>query len=287
MTWRTDVKCCLLNTPLGHNDEVTYAMNILQAAKENLYPMGGFKHLVFSSLLQPAIGDIGPMATNKLAIEERIVQSGLPYTIVNVALQMDEVITPNVVMGQRTTIPTLLDPTMSFSYISREDACNALARIIAQRSHHYYATYQLVGTKRPLGLNEIAQKVKTVLGHDVSTARLFVVDAMEDAQTGDMNTTGLRTLRDEDGVDIPPLDLNKVNPTYDQPRLDEEETAGLHEALAASSSGNEGQRKYEGPRETTMVRRHALGPAEQRPDVRDLLFAAQNNENIRPAPATE
>lgn len=159
-----DVSSMIMNTPPAHDDEVQYAKNIIQAAKENQYPIARFRHLVFSSMLQPAVGGIGPHATNKCDIEGLIVQSGLPYTILHVAPHMEDIITPEVCMGERTTLPCLIDPQMDFSFISREDACEATARILLQREHHYYATYQLVGTQAPISMNRIAAKVRKVMG---------------------------------------------------------------------------------------------------------------------------
>lgn len=271
LTGNAGVSCCLMNTPSGAPDEVAFAKNIIQAAKENKYPSGKFTHLVFSSLLQPALTGIGPHAKGKLAIEELILESGVPYTIVHVAPQMDEVVTSDVINGYRTTIPTLLDPTMDSSYISREDLGHALGRILALREHHHYATYQLVGTVNPLGMNEIAGKVQTILGHRIETKRLYVVENTEQIRKGKLTFSAerLRALKDETGTFVSPEDeeAGKNTPEEDIPPLDittqrvreHVEDGGVPlPALAAEQE------------ETPTSRRRALSPGAARPTFSEL-----------------
>ncbi|KAK4506020.1 hypothetical protein PRZ48_003985 [Zasmidium cellare] len=210
---------------------------------------------------------MGPYAKGKLAIERMILESKIPYTIVNVAPQMDEVITPDHVAGKRTSLITLVDPAMRFSYISRDDLGRAIGKIFMQRKVHYYATYQLVGTQTPLGMNEIAEKVRHELGYSVEAIRLHIVDPVEMLRSGDKTFTaeGLRYLQDEVGWVIPPLDIGPSRSgNFAEAR---NESAALSTStLAANIPGDRDEVKQK----ETMARRHAMGPNATRPTYSEL-----------------
>ncbi|KAF2160806.1 hypothetical protein M409DRAFT_59599 [Zasmidium cellare ATCC 36951] len=271
------VSCCLMNTPGGHDRELEFANNILQAAEENMYPTGKFQHLIFSSILQPALTGMGPYATGKMKIEEMILESKVPYTIAHVAPQMDEVVTPDHVRGNRSSLITLLDPSMAFSYISRDDLGRAMAKILLQRQTHFYATYQLVGTPVPLNMDQIANRVKHILHIQMEPVQLFITDPAEKPRAGDLtyNAEELRDLQDEVGWVIPPLDIGPSR-TFSSPSVQSEQAVQSSASLAAIIPPQDGLRQ------TSLLRRHTLEPDSPRPTLSELGAEDQKKDNEVP-----
>lgn len=262
-----------MNTPSGHDEEVQYGRNIIKAAEENMQPHGCFRHLVLSSILQPTRPGIGPHATGNIAIEQLILMSKIAYTISHFAPLMDEVITADYVAGTRKTLTTLLDPNMAFSYISRRDVGTALAKILTGREKHFYTTYKLVGTPVPLNMHEIAAKVTHVLKQYTHAVKMDIVCVPDSVRTGELPDWRLQELEKEAGVAIPPLNIGS-------PRMSQPSNSGAEQVVQSSASLTGMASGYDGQRETTMSRRHALPPDEPRPTPSELEAEDHRQENV-------
>lgn len=239
-----------------------------------MFSPGCFRHLVFQSILQPVRKGISSHIAAKVAIEELVQESKIPYTIVHAAPLMDDVITPSHIRGERNTLTTFLDPDMAFSYVSKYEVEEALANILFEREKHFYATYQLVGTPDPLNMHEIAAKASKILEQPMLPNKVDIVDVRKAVRHGELTFPGARPHEVDEGATtiIPPLN---IGPSHMSQHL----TVDGEQAVQSSASLTELASGYDGQRETAMLRRHALPPDEPRPTRSELAAEDDKQEN--------
>ncbi|KAK4544601.1 hypothetical protein LTR36_004173 [Oleoguttula mirabilis] len=158
------VAACFLVTPGFHPHETECGYNIIDAALSQ--PAGQFKHLVHSSVIYPVLRKL-LNHDSKRYVEEYLIESGLPYTIVQPTTLMENLPIAKLIQEASPTHACLWNPETEFSFVSCRDVGAACANILAEREKHYYATYQLVGTPQPLSYNDAVGIVSTALGKAV------------------------------------------------------------------------------------------------------------------------
>jgi uncharacterized protein YbjT (DUF2867 family) len=104
----------------------------------------GVEHIVYHSVLHPQTEKM-PHHWQKMRVEEMIFESGLPFTILQPALYMQ-----NLLAGWRTIIEdgVLRVPysvESKFSFVDLEDV-GKVAKIVLTESNHKNAVYELAGT---------------------------------------------------------------------------------------------------------------------------------------------
>lgn len=179
--------------PNVHPDEVTIGQKIIDLAAA-----AGISHFVYHSVLHPQI-EAMPHHWKKMRVEERLFESGLPYTILQPAVYMQNILTnlKNIIQTGKYAIPYAVESRISM--VDLEDVALAAARVLmedfAKENHslHDGATYELTGTQA-MTQTEVALILSQQLGHTV-IAESLPMDAWEHrARTSGMGDYQVQTL---------------------------------------------------------------------------------------------
>jgi uncharacterized protein YbjT (DUF2867 family) len=145
--------------PNMNPDEVAFGKRIINAAQAV-----GVMHFVYHSVLHPQVQDL-THHWNKVFVEEALIESGLPYTILQPTSYMQ------MVAGDWEGISKLGIHTLAFSskaklsLVDLEDVGAAAATVLGH-PEHYHAIYELGGPAM-LSCEDKAQVLTEVLGHPV------------------------------------------------------------------------------------------------------------------------
>ena len=172
------VTACYLVTPGFHPHEVECGCNVIDAAFAQMKAGGPFEHMLHSSVIFPVLRKL-INHDNKRYVEEYLVESGLPYTIIQPTHIMETFNLASVIDQDQPVHPTLWDPRTPFSFVSARDIGEAAARIFEQREKHFYATYQLVGTPEPLNYNQVDRIVSEEIGKEVKHEQKSVEEGVQ------------------------------------------------------------------------------------------------------------
>lgn len=173
------VSACYLVTPSLTPTEARCGYNVIDAALANRASGGPFEHFVFASAFHPILSKL-INHKSKRDIEEYLVESGLPYTILQPAHFMETVPLGLIVNSpqEKPSMPCLRDPDVPVSLTSTRDIAQAAANVIEGRDKHLYATYQLCGTAKPLTYNEMAAIISKAIGKDIQVERKSLEDGI-------------------------------------------------------------------------------------------------------------
>jgi uncharacterized protein YbjT (DUF2867 family) len=140
-------------------DEVTIGQAAIDAACS-----AGVEHFVYHSVLHPQTEDM-PHHWQKLRVEESLFKSGLPFTILQPTMYMQ-----NLLLQWRTILDQGLYamPYSAETRLSLVDLADvaAAAAIVLSETGHAGATYELVGT-RAMSQNQVARVLSQQLGRAV------------------------------------------------------------------------------------------------------------------------
>ncbi len=142
-----NVDIIYLICPNVHPDEISIASEIIEAAART-----GGRQFVYHSVLHPQI-EAMPHHWNKMRVEEHIFLSGLPFTILQPAVYMQNILVNwgNIIETGKYTVPYDVDSRISM--VDLEDVALAAANVLMDihaEDHiplHIGATYELVGTQ--------------------------------------------------------------------------------------------------------------------------------------------
>ncbi|KAL2138574.1 hypothetical protein VTI28DRAFT_6595 [Corynascus sepedonium] len=149
--------------PSLHPREADLGIRVIDAAvTENRRSQGVIKHFVFSSVAGPQIRKL-PNHACKSLVEEVLMESGLPYTIIQPGFRMDT-FPLRAVLGQQQQKeqqkhrkePQEADEALYAPIIYKV--------ILEERERHFYATYQLVSTPAPIPFTEFVQRAVGTAG---------------------------------------------------------------------------------------------------------------------------
>jgi uncharacterized protein YbjT (DUF2867 family) len=142
-------------------DEEALAETAMEAAARV-----GITHLVYHSVLHPQT-EAMPHHWHKLRVEERLVASGLPYTILQPAAYMQNVLAgwTEIVDHGVYRVPYAADTRLGM--VDLEDVAAAAATVLTEAGHEG-ATYELAGTE-VLTQTEVAESLSEALGRSVRT----------------------------------------------------------------------------------------------------------------------
>ncbi len=110
-----------------------------------------------------------PHHWHKLRVEEQLLRSGLPFTILQPSIYMQNILSQweRIVDKGRYQIPYAAETRLSM--VDLEDVAEAAATVLTEPGHEG-ATYELVGTSG-LSQNELANVLGRALGRPVSVER--------------------------------------------------------------------------------------------------------------------
>jgi uncharacterized protein YbjT (DUF2867 family) len=141
---------------------------IIEVARESRV-----EHFVFHSVLHPQAEKI-PHHWQKLRVEERIFESGIPFTILQPAPYMQNWLAgwKSIVEDGILHIPYSVHS--KFSFVDLEDIAE-VAKIVLTEPNHKNATYELAGTG-PMSHAEVVEIFGRVLKHKVQAERQEISD---------------------------------------------------------------------------------------------------------------
>ena len=152
--------------PNVHPDEITIGKGIIDAAAS-----AGITQFVYHSVLYPQIEEM-PHHWKKMRVEEHLFASGLPFTILQPAVYMQNILVnwEQIIETGRYTIPYAVESRISM--VDLEDVALAAAIVLREavlegsRSPHNGATYELAGT-HPMSQSEVAAILSQEFGRAV------------------------------------------------------------------------------------------------------------------------
>lgn len=172
------VAACYMITPAFMADEVQCGKNMIDAALANVRSGGPFKHMLFSSVIHPSLRAL-VNHDSKRYVEEYLIESGLPYTVIQPTHLMETFPVQSIVSQDNPVRPAAWNPATKFSFVSTIDVGEAAAIIFEHRDQHLYATYQLVGTPTPLSYDEAMEIVSEESGKEIRNEKKPLEQAAE------------------------------------------------------------------------------------------------------------
>lgn len=153
--------------PTMSPDEIAIGQRLIAAAQSE-----GLGHFVYHSVLHPQIRSL-PHHWNKLFVEEALIESGLPFTILQPCSYMQNT------LGDWKNITGAGVHTMAFSVdralslIDLSDVAAVAAKVVGDPAHHG-AVYELAGPA--LSVRDKARIMSKVLGREVRPVQESVAE---------------------------------------------------------------------------------------------------------------
>ena len=126
---------------------------------------GLFAHMVYLSAIFPILRKLSNH-DNKRYAKEYLVESGLPYTILQPTHMMENFPMEKVVREAEPVYPIPYNPEIVFTWVTARDVGEVAAHVLEERQKHFYATYPLVGTQ-PATYTEAIRQVSEVIGKEI------------------------------------------------------------------------------------------------------------------------
>ena len=124
----------------------------------------GVEHLVYHSVLHPQAEKMNHH-WQKMRVEELLFESGLPFTILQPAPYMQNLLAHWKSMTEEGVLRVPYSVDSKLSFVDLEDIAD-VAKIVLRQRHHRNAIYELVGTM-PTSHVEVAQLVSRVWKREV------------------------------------------------------------------------------------------------------------------------
>ncbi len=145
--------------PNMHPEEERIGAAILAAAHR-----GGVEHFVYHSVLHPQTEKM-PHHWQKLRVEERIFESGLPFTILQPAAYMQNLLGYRRAIVDEGAYRVPYSGHTRMSLVDLEDVAEAAAIVLTEPGHEG-AIYELAGPE-VLTQHQVAEILSRVIGRDV------------------------------------------------------------------------------------------------------------------------
>ena len=154
--------------PNMNPDEVIIGKLVIDAARES-----GVEHFVYHSVLHPQTEKMNHHWA-KLRVEEIIFESGLPFTILQPAPYMQNLLAgwKSIVEAGLLRVPYSVNS--KFSFVDLEDVAEA-AKVVLTEPNHANAIYELAGIP-PMSHLEVAGILSRVLNRDVHAEKEEISD---------------------------------------------------------------------------------------------------------------
>ena len=173
--------------------EITIGEKIIAVAAA-----AGISHFAYHSVLHPQV-EAMPHHWKKMRVEERLFKSGLPYTILQPAAYMQNLLAnwDTVYKTGKYIVPYAVESRISM--VDLEDVALAAALVLQEASpkkdypSHHGATYELVGTAA-MAQTEVAEVLARQLGRPVIAEQQPIDDWEQRARASGMGDYQVDTL---------------------------------------------------------------------------------------------
>ncbi len=160
-------------------DEIVMGKLVIREARK-----ASIEHFVYHSVLHPQTEKM-PHHWQKLQVEEMIFESGLPFTILQPAPYMQNLLASWKSIVGEGLLRVPYSTFSKFSFLDLEDLAEA-ARVVLTESNHLNAVYELAGPF-PLSHEEVAEILGHVLNRDVRVEKEEIEDWSLRAERVGMN----------------------------------------------------------------------------------------------------
>lgn len=180
------VEAIYLICPNVHPKEFEIGRSLIAASKADHVP-----RIVYHSVMFPQI-EAMPHHWQKLRVEEELIQSGLPFSILQPASYMQSILPYWDAIRQRGEylVPYSVDSV--FSPVELTDVADVACRVLTE-SEHDGATYQLAGPQH-LSSRQMAQLIGTSLGREIKASAQSIADWNISAAAQGMSTYSIGAL---------------------------------------------------------------------------------------------
>ncbi len=168
-------------------DEVLIGRNAIEAARKT-----GVEHFLYHSVLHPQVKAM-PHHWNKLEVEGLLFESGLPFTIMQPAAYMQNVLGYWSKMVEEGIYAVPYSNRAPFSLVDLTDVAEAAARVIREPGKHDFAVYELCG-HQILSNSDIARLVGDAIGRTVTAVALDRKEWETKVRAEGMSEFSVRTL---------------------------------------------------------------------------------------------
>jgi uncharacterized protein YbjT (DUF2867 family) len=149
-------------------DELVIGKLVISEARK-----GRVEHFVYHSVLHPQTEKM-PHHWQKLRVEEMLFESGLPFTILQPAPYMQNLLASRKSILEDGVLRVPYSVNSIFSFVDLEDIAEA-AKIVLTEPNHFNATYELAGTL-PLSHVQVAEIFRDVLKRNVRAEKEEIGD---------------------------------------------------------------------------------------------------------------
>ncbi|KAL6708062.1 hypothetical protein ACN47E_003496 [Coniothyrium glycines] len=174
-----DVSVIIHVAPSYHPHEAEIGKMLIDAAVESHdNGAGPFKHFILSSILNTQLSRM-MNHDSKRVVEEYIMESGLPYTILQPTTFMDNIHISMLAKQNKPEFKAAWDADTKFSMIALSDLAAAMKLVLYQRQRHIHAQYPLVGTQKTISFAEAMDVISRKIGKEVKIEKLEYKEAVE------------------------------------------------------------------------------------------------------------
>ena len=167
-------------------DELAIGKTLIAAAQS-----AGVEHFVYHSVLKPQI-EAMPHHWNKMQIEEQLIESHLPYTILQPAAYMQNILVHWDSILDKGIYPVPYPADTRLSLVDLMDVAQAAASVLTEPGHQF-ATYELVGISG-MPQTEVADILSRELERPVKASSVPVDLWAEGARAGGLGDYQVESL---------------------------------------------------------------------------------------------
>jgi uncharacterized protein YbjT (DUF2867 family) len=155
--------------PPMHPEEVAQTGHALKAARA-----AGAGHFVYYSVMHPLRREVRHHRL-KLDAEEEVIESGLPYTILQPCRYMQHLEPIWSQVTEQGVHPMPFGVDKRFSLVDVLDLAAATAKVVVEGPAHHWATYELAGPEA-LSMRDVADELSLALGRPVEARQISLDD---------------------------------------------------------------------------------------------------------------
>ncbi|ORY18536.1 hypothetical protein BCR34DRAFT_553785 [Clohesyomyces aquaticus] len=174
-----DVSIVLHIGPSYHPHEAAIGtMMIDAAAHSHGSGTGVLKHFILSSVLNTQLRKMMNHDCKRV-VEEALMESGLPYTILQPTTFMDNLPLQAFIAQDEPAFTCGWNPDIKFSWLTLSDLAAVMYTVLLERESHFFAQYPLVSTRAPLSFKEVLGIVSERIGKEIRVLKAPFEQAVE------------------------------------------------------------------------------------------------------------